>query len=147
MRPATLFLLAMLLLGAPALSQADPMNESQNPDEYTQEDSHPLKFASFFVTPIGFLLEWTVARPLHYISTTRFIGPVLNSEYGDAETAPVAEQLPAPDFLPSSEAAGKPAPLHEESLNAPPARASLPSAGTQSSAPPPAESPGQPVLH
>src|ERR1700680_4363376 len=105
MRYASLILIAALILGAPVNSRADS-SESQNPQEYTQEDSQPLRVASYFVAPVGFILEWTVARPLHYIATNTFLAPAMDSEYGEygaeGPPAPIAE-LPPPDYLPKPE--------------------------------------------
>jgi len=150
MRRAALCLLTLLILATPAISRADSMNESQKPNEYTQEDSQPLKFASYFVAPIGFVLEWTVTRPMHWVSTNTFLAPVLDSEYGYETTpAPIAE-LPPPDYLPLHDPVAKPAPLHEENVTPHPPRS--PGAATTESQPfalplPPAETGGQPMLH
>ena len=50
------------------------MTDRQNPNEYTDEDSQPLRMLSYLVAPVGFLLEWGVARPLHYVATEYFPG-------------------------------------------------------------------------
>lgn len=144
MQRATLCLIALLILGAPALSRAEGMNESSNPNDYTQEDSHPLRFGSYFVTPAGFLLEWTVMRPVHWLATSAWLAPVMDSEYSEGSApAPIAE-LPPPDYLPSRE---QPAPLGERTIG-PPVASPGASLETQPVAPrPPAETPGQPVLH
>lgn len=36
-------------------------------DPYTDEDSDYLKVASFFIEPVGRVLEWVVFRPIHAI--------------------------------------------------------------------------------
>jgi len=36
-------------------------------DIYTDEDSDYLKVASFFIEPVGRVLEWVVFRPVHAI--------------------------------------------------------------------------------
>ncbi len=148
MRRAALCLLALLILGVPTLCRADAMSESRTPDEYTQQDSHPLRFASYFVMPVGFLVEWTVMRPLHWLATSRFLAPALDSEHsGEAAPAPIAE-LPPPDLMPGIEAPAEPAPLREQSLNPPAAKAPTASSETQPSAPsPPSETSGQAILH
>ena len=54
---ATWLLCATLLLATAA--RAD--------DVYTDEDSDYLKVASFFLEPVGQLLEWLVFRPIHAV--------------------------------------------------------------------------------
>ena len=34
---------------------------------YTDADSEYLKFASFFVEPVGRILEWVIFRPIHAV--------------------------------------------------------------------------------
>jgi hypothetical protein len=130
MRRAPLILLALLLLGAPALSRAgEEMDEAQNPKEYTDEDSQPLRFASYFVTPVGFLLEWSIVRPIHYLATNTILAHAFDSEYRTETPAAVAE-LPVPDYLPPRDPVVQPLPLREENLTAAPhSRASVPSGG------------------
>jgi hypothetical protein len=35
---------------------------------------------AYIVAPIGFLLEWGVARPLHYVATNTFLAPIFNGD-------------------------------------------------------------------
>ncbi len=115
MRRLILALLAIVVFGAPALCRADELTEQENPREYNDEDSQPLKIASYFVAPVGFVLEWTVARPLHYIMEETFLAPAMDSGYShDAAPAPIAE-LPPPDYLPPRDPIPK-LRLHEETL-------------------------------
>ncbi len=37
------------------------------PDEYDDSQSHPLRVAAYLLHPVGFILEWTIFRPFHYI--------------------------------------------------------------------------------
>ncbi len=156
MRRAILALLAIMILGVPALCRADELTEQQNPREYNDEDSQPLKIASYFVAPVGFLLEWTVTRPLHYVMADTFLAPATDSTYSeDTAPAPIRE-LPAPDYLPARDPIPK-FHLHEEAL-ASHAPASSP-IETQPASPPPVGSPmapppppepyvgGQPYIH
>jgi hypothetical protein len=144
MQRATLCLIALLIFGAPTLSRADEMNQSTAPNDYTQEDSHPLRFASYFVTPAGFLLEWTVMRPVHWLATSPWLAPAMDSEYIEGSaTVPIAE-LPPPDYLPSTE---QPPPLGERSIGPPVANPGASLETQPVTPPPPAESRGQPVLH
>jgi hypothetical protein len=70
-------------LAAPARAQS--INRPEDSNAYTQEDSHPLKILGYALAPVGFLLEWTVARPLHYLATDSFVAPVLG---GDEKESP-----------------------------------------------------------
>jgi hypothetical protein len=51
------FVLALAAAAAPA--QADTT--------YTDADSEYLKFSSFFLEPVGRILEWVVFRPIHAV--------------------------------------------------------------------------------
>ncbi len=90
------------------------------PDEYDDSQSHPLRIVAYAFHPVGWLAEWTLFRPFHYlISATRpqqvFFGhnphpPVLAepqtfNDYGVAkkvpvQTARVAPPAPAPVPMP-----------------------------------------------
>ena len=156
MRRAILALLAIVIFGVPALCRADELTEQQNPREYNDEDSQPLKIVSYFVAPVGFLLEWTVTRPLHYVMEDTFLAPAADSSYSeDAPPEPIKE-LPPPDYLPARDPIPK-FHLHEESLAShTPASSpieiqpSAPPVESQSLAPPPPPEPyvgGQPYIH
>ena len=78
----TVLALAMAM-PAMALAQQGPYNDKQNPNEYTDtEDGQLLKVVSYFLAPIGYALEWTVTRPLHYLATKTALGPAMS---GDTE--------------------------------------------------------------
>ncbi len=36
-------------------------------DDYDATESHPLRLIAYVVHPVGFVAEWIVARPLHYV--------------------------------------------------------------------------------
>ncbi len=36
-------------------------------DEYDQLESHPLRLVAYLIHPLGYALEWLVARPIHYL--------------------------------------------------------------------------------
>jgi len=111
MRHITIGLLAAaLLLSSPAFARAQYSDERQNPKEYTQEDSNPFKLISYILSPIGFALEWTIARPLHYVTTETPLAPAFRPADDDIEGNAIAEsdalpapiaQLPPPDRFPS----------------------------------------------
>lgn len=94
-----------LAVAMPALAfaQQGPYNDKQNPNEYTDtEDGQPLKLFSYVLAPIGYALEWTVARPLHYLATKTSLAPVLSGDteyseiYNPGPTAqPIEPMTPA----------------------------------------------------
>lgn len=150
---ALLSVLAALLIALPALARAQYQQEDRRDrTEYTQEDSHPLKLISYVLAPIGFVLDWAVGRPLHYLTTGSPLAPVFNGGPETDENAPppIAE-LP-PIIRPrSSPATSKPEEsLREEQIPPaaqaapPPAQAAPPSATQPPAVPAPG---GQPVLH
>jgi hypothetical protein len=162
MRRVYLFLLATIVLGAPLAARADELDERQNPQEYEDSrDAQPLRIASYFMMPAGFLLEWTVVRPLHYLATETPLAPAFDSLKNDnREPLPIAE-LPTPDYLPVHDPIPKfhntfsdttlsSMPTHESeplpTLEPVPSKA--PTGETQPMAlPPPAESGSQNYLH
>jgi hypothetical protein len=36
-------------------------------DAYDDSQAHPLRLIAFAVHPVGFALEWTVTRPIHFL--------------------------------------------------------------------------------
>ena len=83
-------LCAALVLASPSFSHAQYQNpDRQNPKEYVDEDSQPLVIASYALYPIGFAVEWLVARPLHYVTAETPVAPIF-------EPADSAEDRPPP---------------------------------------------------
>jgi hypothetical protein len=126
--------LAVLLVTALAWPPASDAQQQQNqnggwqlhdPNEYRQEDSHPVRAIGSLLSPIGWALEWGVARPWHYVATQTFLAPVLNggqeedswSEYYGTP-APVAE-VPIPQPPAKEPAAGAQPPLREQNIAGP----------------------------
>jgi hypothetical protein len=101
---ATLALGAALLLVAPSFAHAQYSEmDRQNPSEYNDQDSQLLNLASYGLRPIGYLLEWGVARPLHYLATKSPVAPVLGANTdADSETLPAVTELPLPDDIPET---------------------------------------------
>jgi hypothetical protein len=99
MRRAIIFLCAALILGVPHLARAQYEDtDRQNPKEYTDEDSQPLRLLAYFIAPIGFALEWGVARPLHYLATQTFLAPAMNAETREPTfTPPAIAEIPLDD--------------------------------------------------
>jgi hypothetical protein len=88
---AIIFLCAALIIGVPRLASAQYSDsDQQNPNEYTDEDSQPLRIVAYLVAPIGFALEWGVARPIHYVATQTFLAPVFNADTHEQPYRPPA---------------------------------------------------------
>jgi hypothetical protein len=158
-------LLAALLacpLASNAQQQQNPNTGWQlhDPNEYQQEDSHPVRAIASLLSPIGWALEWGVARPWHYVATNTFLAPVLNGGQQDdtwgeyyGTPGPVAE-VPIPQQPIKEPAAGAQPPLTEQSFgpaSAPPAAAAGTTTGSSRpglGAPPYSkDTQGQAVLH
>jgi outer membrane protein OmpA-like peptidoglycan-associated protein len=56
------FIVALLLASNLSLKAA-----SAAPDEYDDSQSNPLRVAAYLLYPIGWLAEWTVFRPFHFL--------------------------------------------------------------------------------
>lgn len=75
---APVVLLAMVLAW-PVSARCQQQSWSlHDPNDYTQEDSHPVRAIASLLSPIGFALEWGIARPWHYVATQTPLAPVLN---------------------------------------------------------------------
>ncbi|HUO04231.1 MAG TPA: hypothetical protein VMU16_03430 [Candidatus Binataceae bacterium] len=161
MKRAAIFLFAALVLGYPSFSHAQYTDtDKQNPKEYNDEDSQPLSIASYALYPIGFMAEWLVARPLHYVTADTPIEPVFRP--ADGESGLPAPRLP---IIPDNSLASAPEEqeIPQEIVITPGGKATTPEGVpvknpyTQSAEPAaPAEQPhgaappqssGQPALH
>lgn len=47
-------------------------------DAYNDSDSNPLKIAAWAVAPAGFVLEWMVTRPIHFLVSNPSLERVFN---------------------------------------------------------------------
>jgi len=45
-------------------------------DAYDDSESHPLRLAAYAVYPAGWLLEWTIMRPLHFVVSNPQLEPI-----------------------------------------------------------------------
>ena|SRR5690349_19610571 len=74
----------VLILAGPAISHAlnDDLEQPNSKQYRDVEDAQALKGVSYILTPVGMLLEWGVARPLHYLATKTFMAPVLSGDKG-----------------------------------------------------------------
>jgi hypothetical protein len=136
-----------------------------DPNEYTNDDSHPVRAIASLLSPVGWALEWGIARPWHYVATQTFLAPVLNggqqddswTEYygapGPIAQPPVVVAPPTAESAPPSQQA-----FREQNLGpnpVPPQGAPAPSSNTLNNpnpnglgAPPYQSNPqSQPALH
>jgi hypothetical protein len=77
MRSVAIIFCAALLVALPTISRAQ-YNDSdqQDPKEYHDEDSQPLSLAADLLYPIGYGIEWLVARPMHWFATDSPAAPI-----------------------------------------------------------------------
>ncbi len=138
---ALICLCAALILAAPNFAHAQYADsDQQNPKEYRDEDSHPIRMAAYILSPIGFVLEWTIARPAHYIATDSFLAPMFGEVPEPTWTPPAIAEIPL-DNIPEAPHVALPP---TEVTPAP--ETTAPSRGT--SRPPQSGLPAdQPVLH
>jgi hypothetical protein len=141
---AIICLCVALIVGVPKPAAAQYSDtERQNPNEYTDEDSQPLRVLAYLIAPIGFVLEWGVARPLHYVATNTFLAPVFN-----ADTRPPPFRPPAIAEIPLDNVGDEPPRTSQFSSDA---RAESPEPMRQPStgagAPTGADATTQPILH
>lgn len=145
-------------------AQDQPTWQLRDPNEYQQEDSHPVRAIASLLSPVGWALEWGIARPWHYVATQTFLAPVLNGGQSedqweeDYDTGPISAPpafQPRPAAPPMSTANQQ---AFREQNIAPPASAAVSSTTTTTTrtyqvnpAPsqpaPVAISPGQATLH
>ncbi len=130
--------------------QQDPNTDGwqlRDPNEYRQEDSHPVRAIASLLSPIGWALEWGVARPWHYVATNTFLAPVLNGgqeedawgEYYGTPGRNAGQMAQAPAPQPYREPAQ---PLREQNLGS--TSITPPASGGAVSANPPAPALGAP---
>ena len=140
MRRLTIGLGLALILGLAPLAHAQYTNDQQNPGEYNEDDSQPLKIASYFIAPIGFALEWTVARPLNYLATKTPLAPALNPDADQFYGPPRMAQLPPPDKFTPEPYENNPSEAKVPIVGTPPS----PGPGIRPAPPPPT---GQSAMH
>jgi hypothetical protein len=70
-------------------------------DAYSDAESNPLKIASYPVAVAGYVLEWMITRPVHFLASQPALRRPLNYE-------PTYNALDIPDpYLPSEEPVGQ----------------------------------------
>ena len=78
MRLVAIIFCAALFVGLPTISHAQYNdNDQQNPKEYHDEDSQPLAIVADILYPVGYGLEWLVARPMHWLANDSPVAPAL----------------------------------------------------------------------
>ena len=60
--------LGMLIAGGAGTARAH--------DAYDDSESHPLRLAAYAVNPVGWLIEWTVMRPIHVVTSNPQLEPI-----------------------------------------------------------------------
>ena len=66
------------------------------PDEYDDSQSNPLRVTAYLFYPVGWLAEWTIFRPFHFIVRAT---PPLEAFFGHNPHPPVlAEPQPLQDY-------------------------------------------------
>ena len=89
MRRVAIILFAATFVALPAISHAQYNdNDQQSPKEYHDEDSQPLAIVADILYPVGFAIEWLVARPFHYVANDSPASPVFRPVGGDNMSPP-----------------------------------------------------------
>jgi hypothetical protein len=70
MKRVAIVICAALILALPRFASAQNFDsDEQHPQDYSDEDSQPLALASYLLYPIGWAVEWGIARPLKWGAT------------------------------------------------------------------------------
>src|SRR5260370_7655103 len=97
-RALMLFGTMVLFLSAPRISRAQYSSSDDQARQYNDaDDGQLLKMVSYALAPVGYMLEWTVTRPLHYTATKTPFAPMLSGDTEDKnffEATARASQLP-----------------------------------------------------
>jgi peptidoglycan-associated lipoprotein len=66
------------------------------PDEYDDSQSHPLRIAAYLLHPVGFITEWVIFRPFHFLVSAN---EPLEAFFGHRPHPPLLrESQPAQDY-------------------------------------------------
>lgn len=137
---------AALFVALPTISRAQYNDtDRQNPKEYHDEDSQPLAILADFLYPIGYAVEWVVARPLHWISTDSPAAPVFRPVGGNDGSPPPPVPI-IPDNTMEAAAPSSSTPQDWSPTRAPVTTNATVIKPIAPSTPPP-ESSSQPALH
>ena len=89
MRLVAIIFCAALFVGLPTISHAQYNdNDQQNPREYHDDDSQPLALFADIIYPIGYGIEWLVARPMHWIANDSPVATAYRPVGGEDRNAP-----------------------------------------------------------
>jgi hypothetical protein len=89
MRRVVIVFCAALFVALPTISHAQYNdNDQQDPKEYHDEDSQPLALFADILYPIGYGLEWLIARPMHYVANDSPVAPVFRPVGGNDMSPP-----------------------------------------------------------
>jgi hypothetical protein len=89
MRLVAIIFCGALFVGLPSVSHAQyNNNDQQDPKEYHDEDSQPLSLFADLLYPIGYALEWVVARPAHWLANDSAVAPAFRPIGGDDAAPP-----------------------------------------------------------
>jgi hypothetical protein len=121
---AVICLCAALTLSTPCICHAQYVNnDQQNPRAYhNDEDSQPIRLIAYVLAPLGFALEWCVARPMHYVANDTALAPVFNGYQPPPPYVPPVPLVPPDKIVESA-----PPPSMETAASAPAAAAAKPS--------------------
>ena len=92
--------LRLLLLVMTLCLAFGPKPSIAAPDEYDDSQSNPFRIAAYLLNPAGFILEWTVFRPFHFlVSSTEptrglFRSPAPSSRYLRTSALPILWSIP-----------------------------------------------------
>ncbi len=143
MRRVIFSLVAALLLVAPSFVHAQYSEmDRQDPTEYDDQDSQLLNIVSYGLRPIGYMLEWGVSRPLHYLANKSPVAPVLGANTdAEKDRLPPITELPLPDDIQETTK-----PVRQETVIRSPFQAPV-SSTTPSQSAAKGSGASQPVLH
>lgn len=103
MKPALIGLLMVIAMIVPRLACAGDSLDEFGPPAYNDVDNgQALQLAAYALAPLGYVLEWTVTRPMHSLATDSPIAPVLSGDtqiryFGETNNA---DMLPPGTFAP-----------------------------------------------
>jgi outer membrane protein OmpA-like peptidoglycan-associated protein len=99
-----------------------PTNGRAEPDEYDDSQSNPFRVAAYLLYPAGFIMEWTIFRPFHFLvsstaATEAFFGhvphPPVISESRPYPYYGMAPKVPLKDAAPPARTSAAPEPPKE----------------------------------
>lgn len=74
---------AALTLGGVAKADMRDAGDGVTEDRYVDGFSHPLRIAAHVAAPVGFVAEWFIFRPFHYIISRPQLSNFFNYKEGE----------------------------------------------------------------